>query len=364
MAKLLQFKSRRRIEEEASVWLSRMDRGLDAQTRAALQDWVDQDPRHARALIAMAALWDEMDLMRELSGLLELPVRAVPVAGTWRGWWWAAAAAAPLALAGLLLLQRPAIAPDDSPAQAVQAQAHGKARRPAGPALPQSAWQTAVGEQRTEVLPDGSIMHLNTATRVEVAFSARERTIAIVRGEAHFEVQHDPSRPFIVAAGGHRIRAVGTAFNVRLERSGRLEVIVTEGQILVTARALAGRSDHPGAALTEARVGAGEQLQADGIDQQWRVQPLLQETLSSRLAWQRGMLVFDGEPLEAALAEVARYTDVRFEIRDDALRAMRIGGFYKSGDIDGLVRSLEQNLGIVATRERDGRVVLAARPRP
>lgn len=366
MAKLLHFKSRRRIEEEASVWLSRMDRGLDAEARAALQAWVDLDPRHARTLISMAALWDEMDLMRELSGLLELPVRAAPVAGIWRGWWWAAAAAVPLALAGLLLLQRPAVNLGDSPAQAVQAQADGKAQHPAGPALPpaQSVWQTAVGEQRTEALPDGSIMHLNTATRVEVAFSPEERTIAIVRGEAHFEVQHDPSRPFIVAAGEHRIRAVGTAFNVRLERSGRLEVIVTEGQILVTAEARAGRSEPAGVNVVEARVGAGEQLQADGIDQQWRVQPLLQETLSSRLAWQRGMLVFDGEPLEAALAEVARYTDVRFEIRDDALRAMRVGGFYKSGDIDGLVRSLEQNLGIVATRERDGRVVLAARPSP
>lgn len=359
MAELLQFKSRRRIEEEASVWLSRMDRGLDAEARAALQAWVDQDVRHARALIAMAAMWDEMDLMRELSGLLELPARAEPVAAKWRGWRWAVAAV-PLALAGMLLLQRPTLESADAPAQAVQAQADGVARQTRAPA--QSAWQTAVGEQRTEALPDGSVMQLNTATRVEVSFSPQERSITIVRGEAHFEVQHDPGRPFIVSAGGHRILAVGTAFNVRLERSGRLEVIVTEGQILVTARAGAGRSVHSGSALPEARVGAGEQLQADVADEQWRVQALLQETLSSRLAWQRGMLVFDGEPLEAALAEVARYTDVRFEIRDDALRAMRIGGFYKSGDIDGLVRSLEQNLGIVATREGDGRVVLAARP--
>lgn len=366
MAKLLQFKSRRRIEEEASVWLSRMDRGLDTQERAALQAWVDQDARHARALIAMAALWDEMDLMRELSGLLELPARTTPVAGMRSWWWWAAAAAVPAVLVGVLLVQRPVGAPWNPPAQSAQAKADGWAHRSVAPAVPpaQSVWQTAVGEQRTEALPDGSIMQLNTATRVEVAFSSEERRISIVRGEAHFEVQHDPVRPFVVLAGGRRIRAVGTAFNVRLDRSGRLEIIVTEGRILVTARAGAGRSEESGAALPEARVEAGEQLQADVSDAQWRVQPLLQETLSSRLAWQRGMLVFDGEPLEAALAEVARYTDVRFEIQDDALRTMRVGGFYKSGDIDGLVRSLEQNLGISATREADGHVVLAARRRP
>lgn len=201
----------------------------------------------------------------------------------------------------------------------------------------------------------------SVATRVEVAYREAERSLTIVRGEAAFEVQHDAARPFVVVVGVRRIRAVGTAFNVRLERNGRLEVTVTEGQILVTAPP---RGDSPGAATAaahQARVAAGEQLQADVSDAQWHVQRLLQEALSSRLAWQRGMLVFDGEPLEAALAEVSRYSEVRFEIRDDSIRAMRVGGFYKSGDIDGLVRSLEQNLGIVASREADGRVVLSAR---
>lgn len=366
MAKLLHFKSRRRIEEEASVWLSRMDRGLDGASQSTLQAWLTQDPRHARALIAMAALWDEMDLLRELSGLLELPAAERPAVKR-AVWLWAGAGlAVPAAVVtAFLVLQRPGfpvdVGADTRPAVA----GSGAPTRPSLPTeLPASlaqVYSTDVGGRHTETLPDGSIVQLNTASRVEVSFGAGERRVEVVRGEAHFEVKHDASRPFIVAAGTRRIRAVGTAFNVRLERNGRLEVTVTEGKIVVTApsSAPATRTSDAGPQVTQ--VAAGEQLLADEADSQWRVQRLLQETLSSRLAWQRGMLVFDGEPLEAALAEVSRYTDVRFEIRDDAIRGMRVGGFYKSGDIDGLVRSLEQNLHIVASREPDGRIVLSAR---
>ncbi len=366
MAKLLQFKTQRRIDEEASVWLSRMDRGLDPSSRADLQAWVDADRRHARALIAMAALWDEMDLLRELSGLLELPPRvdAAETSSRWaaRGWTWTVAAGAIPAAVVVGLLLMPGSPDATVPAKVVSRVGESATRAPViAPSPSRRVYETAVGEQRTEALPDGSIMQLNTATRVEVAFEGAERGVTIARGEAHFEVQHDADRPFVVSAAGRRIRAVGTAFNVRLERSGRMEVTVTEGRIAVTARPADGARQASDSTPDETRVDAGEQLLADVADARWRVQPLPQEALTSRLAWQRGMLVFDGEPLETALAEVSRYTEVRFEIRDDALRAMRVGGFYKSGDIEGLVRSLEQNLGIVATRAADGRIVLSVR---
>lgn len=362
MANLLQFKSRRRIEEEASVWLSRMDRGLDDESRAALQVWVDTDQRHARTLIVMAGLWDDMDLLRELSGLLELPPRVEAATVSWRqlGWVSAACAVPAVIFAALLLMQRSAGLQVPT-LDLARASGVGISTPIAAALSSKIVFETAVGEQRTEVLPDRSIVQLNTATRVEVAYEDAERGVQVVRGEAHFDVQHDAARPFVVTAGGRRIRAVGTAFNVRLERSGRLEVTVTDGRIVVTSGTEAGASPAPNAMQNEARVGAGEQLVADVADDQWRVQPLAQEALSNRLVWQRGMVVFNGEPLEAALAEVSRYTEVRFEIRDDALRSMRVGGFYKSGDLDGLVRSLEQNLGIVATRAADGRILLFAR---
>ena len=135
---------------------------------------------------------------------------------------------------------------------------------------------------------------------------------------------------------------------------------MTEGRIVVSPPASTLAPTRAGVALIDTPIDAGEQLLADVADLQGRVQRLSQETLSARLAWQRGMLVFDGEPLETALAEVSRYSDVRFEIRDDAVRSMRVGGVFKSGDIDGLIRSLEQNLHIVAVRAVGGHIILSA----
>lgn len=361
MADLLVFRSRRRIEEEASLWLSRMDRGLEAQERAALADWIARDARHGRALVEMAAVWDDMELLRELSGLLELPPRghAAPAAGRWA--WVAAGAAVPLLLLTLFLLR-----PDPTSvagASVPGAVADADSSPPATPAAPSRGslgYATRIGEQRTEVLVDGSIVKLNTATRIGVAFGARERRIEILAGEAHFEVQRDLSRPFIVTAAGRQIRAVGTAFNVRLAREG-VRVIVTEGRVEVSR---SGGATENGAAgeRTPTAVVAGEQLVAgDPRTAPWVVESLAPEALADRLAWQRGMLVFDGERLEDALAEVARYGEVRFEIPDARLRSMRIGGVYKSGDVDGLLRSLERNFDLVVTRGPRGEWVVAER---
>jgi transmembrane sensor len=366
MADLLAFKTRRRIDEEASLWLSRLDRGLAADERAQLGEWLAADARHGRALVAMAALWDDMELLRELSGLLELPPRSRPSTPVARWPWIALGAAVPLALLALFLL-RPqwppgtgtaAAAASPSPATGAEGGSGGAGTSAPGEG---SAYATRLGEQRTEVLADGSIVKLNTSTRIRVAFGARERRVEVVSGEAHFEVQHDAARPFVVSAAGRRIRALGTAFNVRLARDGALRLTVTEGRVVVTRPAGAAPSA-PGGAPARAEVVAGEQLLAAGAGELgWTVQPLPPETLANHLAWQRGMLVFDGEPLEDALAEVARYGEVRFEIPDERLRRMRIGGVYKSGDIDGLVRSLERNFDLVVTRGPGGRIVVSGR---
>src|SRR5690606_5608621 len=94
-------------------------------------------------------------------------------------------------------------------------------------------YRTAVGEQAREVLPDGSSVTLNTDTEVHVRYLAGERLVRMVRGEAHFTVAHDVSRPFGVRAGDHIVQAVGTAFNVRLQPRGEVEVMVTDGVVRI-----------------------------------------------------------------------------------------------------------------------------------
>jgi transmembrane sensor len=76
------------------------------------------------------------------------------------------------------------------------------------------------------------------------------------------------------------------------------------------------------------------------------------------------MIVFTGEPLEQVLAEVDRYTTTRFVIADDTLRDVRIGGYFRAGDVDGLLVALRENFLIDSRRDAQGRVVLTALPPP
>ena len=324
MAKLLRFPARRRVEEETSVWLGRLDRGLEPGERAELDAWLAADPGHGRTLLRMAALWDNLDILGELSGLIALPqTRAQPAA--WRPVAIAAAAVLVVlaSLAGYLHLTRPA-APviasnvgDGRPAEKIRA----------GERLEAPVYSTRIGEQRTERLPDGSLVQINTASRLEVRYDDVERRVALLTGEAQFDVQHDPSRPFIVEAGGRTIRAVGTAFNVRIRDQCSVEVAVTEGRVVIASLA---RSVGDAVLLPEndagtVAVSAGQVVSID--DGRRTLQDVSTEEMNDRLAWQRGMLVFDGEPLASALSEVTRYTGVRFEFGDEQVARIRVSGF-------------------------------------
>ena len=97
---------------------------------------------------------------------------------------------------------------------------------------PTRAYETAHNEQRAWQLPDGTTLRLDTDSAVEVRFSATERLVELMRGQAFFEVSHDARRRFRVNAGGAEVIAVGTQFDV--SRRGRtVQVTVLAGRVAV-----------------------------------------------------------------------------------------------------------------------------------
>ena len=77
-----------------------------------------------------------------------------------------------------------------------------------------------------------------------------------------------------------------------------------------------------------------------------------------RLAWQRGMLIFQGEPLGEVLAEFGRYTNDTLVIADPSLRGLRVGGYFRAGDVDALLIALRENFQIESTTDAHGRILL------
>jgi transmembrane sensor len=335
MSEIVKLRTRADIDEEAAVWIWRMDcAAAAAADRQAYEAWLRQDPRHRRAAAALSAVWNALDGLAEAKRDEKIATFAqtakLPLLNHPRRWWFAAAAALAAVAAGAIWLQQ-------------------------GGELQILA--TAVGQQRNVTLADGSIVTLNTNTIVETDLRRHSREIYLRKGEAHFQVAHDRSRPFLVHAGDAVVRAVGTEFEVRVLTDQHIDVVVNEGSVEVQAAALPPALPSPGAHARAAAVralNAGERLSTASRD--YAVTLITPQQMSSELAWREGAIIFDGEPLSEAIAEIERYTDARIVVSDPQVARLRVGGRFRTGDMQEFFDALQTALP-VSIRHTDAGLV-------
>lgn len=312
------------IARQAAAWLARRDRGLTPEEQDAFTQWLAADPAHGAALRQHAAAFERMMTLYEWQpgqspapnpDLFVRPRRGLP----WRAFVGLAAAAA-IALAALWWSREP---------------------EPEVAAAPRNFLR--VNER--QALPDGSVVELNDGARLALRFDAGERRVRLT-GEAHFQVQPDPARPFVVEAGGAQVRAVGTAFNVRLDAAA-VEVLVTEGSVRVEGpRAAAGE---PGA-LVAARHRAVVDLRSAAAP---AVAPAAEQEIAETLAWQAPRLQFFDTPLATVAAEFNARNRVRLVLGDPGLRDLAIAGTFAVHNVEGFVRLLEVTCDLRAERRGD-----------
>ena len=207
-------------------------------------------------------------------------------------------------------------------------------------------YSTAVGEQRTVVLADGSSVVLNTDSLMRVELSRDLRHIDLIRGEALFNVSHDPSRPFAVHALQGVTTAVGTQFDVEIIHDGAA-VSVLEGTVTVGGSGTA-------ASTPAVAVSAGSGV---GYTQAGAVSDLRPAEVNRIQGWRTQRMVFNDIPLETALAEYNRYTHTPIVLSNPALGSRHINGVFHIGDEAAFLSAMEQGLHLKATRS-DAQTVL------
>nr|WP_279538443.1 FecR domain-containing protein [Pseudomaricurvus alcaniphilus] len=221
---------------------------------------------------------------------------------------------------------------------------------------------TPVGTQRTMTLADGSLMRMNTNTRIKVVYSGSTRLIVLQQGEAQFDVKKDNQRPFTVRVGEASVTAVGTAFNIDYSRD-IADVLVTEGVVEINAAppatngfftTLADRTPAP--AASRISLSEGQSAKIDKSVQ--AVRQLQPEEIHRKLAWQKGMLMFNGERLAEVIEQVTRYTDTRIIIDDADIANIAIGGYFRTGDTHAMLDALQNSFDIKVTRVNPKLVLL------
>jgi transmembrane sensor len=307
-------------------------------------DWLRASPIHVREYLRAVEVWEGLgctaihagesieELLKEAAGgdVLELPVAAAPPSAPSRPAPWSVGLRLTLAasVVGAVL------------------------------SLAYFGWKhftvldvaTGVGEQRSAVLPDHSIVELNTQSEIRVMFSSAERRVELVRGEAFFEVSKDPKRPFVVSTDLAIARAIGTHFSVYRTPNGTI-VTVEEGRVIVRDKQLAAGSSAdtaqatgaveviPGT-LAEARPGRPVQMRPINVER--------------ALAWRQRRLIFDGESLSNVVSEFNRYNSSPLIIVDPRLRDQRISGVFAANDPDSLLDFLVKVDRINVSRSEDG----------
>lgn len=327
------------MRHRAAEWLAlRHARPFTLKEEADLGDWLAEDARHAAAYAELAAAWKRFD---RLSGyphsadvsadpdLLATNRRSPP----WRRPLVAVAAAAAVVLGVLWFAASFAPTPEPS---------------------------TAVAMARVFRLSDGSLVDLNSGGEVRERFTVGERRVELLRGEAHFAVVKNPQRPFIVETDGVSVRAVGTAFNVRVATQG-VEVLVTEGTVEVARTNVAA----PGVLPAAMKLHAGEstRVATGGAPVRPAVETVSAVEMERRLAWQSQRLFFDDLPLSEVVARFNRHAAAdaatpRLTILDPQLAELRISGRLRADDLEAFVEVLQSSFGVTVERSPEGSVQL------
>jgi transmembrane sensor len=227
----------------------------------------------------------------------------------------------------------------------------------------------------TRMLADGTVVELNGAAEIVPDYTATERRVHLERGEAHFTVTKDSARPFIVTAAGVSVRAVGTAFNVRLAGAA-VEVLVTEGQVRLqpppaptapgapAPTATAPLSTHS-ASPTPERLLAARQRAVVGTTPSAaapEIATLTPGEIARVLAWQHRLLNFSATPLGEIAAAFNRRNATQLVLADPGLAALRVNASLRSDNVHGFVKLLETGFGVRAERRGENEILLSRPP--
>jgi transmembrane sensor len=305
------------LHEQAAGWYARKRAGdMNPAEITALNAWLAEDPAHAEAFERLDRTWTGVESARGDPRIMMMREQALkrrrPRVLASRA---LAASLVVAVLAAALLSLAPFLGLNGYGSLASQ------------------SYRTGVGQQATVTLSDGSVVTLNTDTRLRTRAAKGKRLVYLDKGQAFFRVAKDPLHPFIVNAAGRTVTAVGTAFDVNVDRR-RFEVTVVEGKVRVEAPPPLLQPSKP----KKAELKAGAQLVASLDTKAWTVAPT---DTAREVSWLRGYVVFQKARFADVAAEMNRYSETKLVVEDGGLADKQVSGAFKAGDVEAFVKAYE-----------------------
>jgi transmembrane sensor len=316
----------------AGEWLQRLhDRRPDHQTWVEWQRW-QSDPNNRAAFERLRRVWCAFDhpiLRRSLRASIDTPANEPRVDRTPQ--WLPRTVAFLLAfLCNALLASLFLVSP---------------------PAPTEHVYATDKGGFGRFTLPDGTVLEVNTDSRVRLQRSIEGTTARLERGEAFFQSAPNAPSPIQVIAGNTLVAHITGSFAIRLRDDSSVEIAVQAGTVALSGLA------QPNASPTQ------EQLPSIilKLNQTATLQPhhssihsIDPHALECRLAWRTRTLCSDGDTVANIVTELNRYNHTRLVIVDSTIGTLRVGGRFSATNPSDFIELIDQIF--------PGRIV--ARPTP
>jgi len=312
------------IEEALRWFVVLRDGSHDESDRRAFERWRATDAAHEAAWQRAQAVWARADALEPVYGgskgaaVTPFPDAAPRSRRLGRRRWLQAAAVVAVVAPAAYLVSRPELWADH---------------------------RTAAGERRTVTLADNSTVELAGGSALSVSFGKDQRQLRLLAGEAFFAVAADPARPFVVEAGEGRTRALGTAFNVKMNGES-VTVTVMEHRVEVST-----------GADRKVELGQGEQVRYVARE----LQAPRPADMRVADAWRRDRLIFQDAPLGEVVADLERTRGGRIVLTDQRLRALPVTAVFDSRKADVALETIAGILPITLHRVTDWLIVLSPR---
>ena len=307
------------VRDDAARWFVRLQEpAVSADEQQRFNAWLNQHPQHRDEFQLLQGLWTAADLLP--APRLKALAENQPARRERRPLLRYAVAASVLAVAlGLGLFSG--------------------LNHPGGYS---AEFSTALGERKHVALPDGSVIDLNSRSRLQVRYETDRRLIELSEGEAMFSVEHDSARPFVVEAGSGKITVTGTRFDVRRDVT-QTRVAVEQGTVKVQGH------DAPDNEFINLTAGLGTHVDAQGkVAAAYAVNP------AELTAWRGGKLVFNNARLSEVAAEVSRYREQPLTVSNPGVANLRLTSVFKSDNTDALLKALPSILPVAIRTLADG----------
>ena len=306
------------VDRRAALWVARLDgRPLDDAEREAFRDWLEAHPDHRPAFEEAHSAWRSLDMLRRDPGPLRgvsRPARKKPISRA--------------GIAGVIAILALGLA--------------GLGYQIGDPWIAFTAdWRTEPGEMRQITLDDGTIVDLGPESAIALHFTADERRVTLLAGEAFFQAmprEGSELRPFIVDAAHGTTTALGTQFLVE-ERADGAKITAVEHRIEVSL-------DMPEHASESVILSPGDTVEYDLTRGLGHVDTA---DLDEVTAWRKGLLVFDSMPLEEVVLKLNRYRRGRIVVANAQLAQRKVSGVFATSDLNDVIRTITAELGASAS---------------